>query len=146
MNDKEKQIEEMTKDIQNAVNGCAKYWAELIAKYMFTQGYRKLPEDSVVLSRGELNDIENKCFDNGLDVGAEIGRANARKETAEKICLRLIEIFSTAKGVCSGCALQHDKNKNPTAREFQFGKYKGFEIAEHEVKELAKQFSVEIKE
>ena len=50
-------IEEMAKDIQNAVNGCAKYWAEVIAKYLTEQGYRKLPKDSVVLTREEYEKI-----------------------------------------------------------------------------------------
>ena len=69
-----------------------------------------------------------------------------RKETAKEIVNRLIEIFSTAKGTCSSCALQHNKAKNPAARAFQLGKYKGFKVAEYEVKELAKQYGVEVEE
>ena len=73
MKDKE-MIEEMANDIQKAVNGCAKYWAELIAKHLIKQGYTKIdyknidnidlmifkgkrfvavPEGSVVLDRQE---------------------------------------------------------------------------------------------
>ena len=117
--------------------------ARLFAKF----GITKLPKDSVVLSREEIELLKND-LDKGnygeFESGFSQGYKKGSKETAEKITNRLIEIFSTAMGVCSGCALQHDKNKNPTAREFQFGKYKGFEVAKNEVKELAKQFGVEI--
>lgn len=138
-----------------------------IVFFLRNSDYQKIDKDSVVLSKEEYEELRQNLdklrqseraniLANIADGGTschwceeenqKIGYEKGSKETAEKICLRLIEIFSTAKGVCSGCALQHDKNKNPTAREFQFGKYKGFEIAKHEVKELAKQFGVEIKE
>ena len=54
---KEKQIEEMSADIQKAVNGCSSYWSGLIADKLYTAGYRKqsewisvgerLPEDTI---------------------------------------------------------------------------------------------------
>ena len=38
---KEKQIEEMSSEIREAVNGCSSYWSEVIAEHLFEQGYRK---------------------------------------------------------------------------------------------------------
>ena len=64
MKDNEKQIEEMAKVIETANENCIIYkdgsrpWKEHIAQVLFNQGYRKLPEDSVVLSRKELKRLE----------------------------------------------------------------------------------------
>lgn len=43
---KEKQIiDEMSYEIQNAVNGCSSYWSGLIAERLYNAGYRKLPDN-----------------------------------------------------------------------------------------------------
>ena len=164
--DKEKQIK---LEIFGVLQDCDKKYCDLYdcyeccAEKLYNVGYRKIDKDSVVLSKEEYENLVNsfnyvsrelitaeriqfKPYFIAEDRICELKVNQARKETAEKIVNRLIEIFSTAKGVCSGCALQHDKNKNATAREFQFGKYKGFEVAINEIKELAKQFNAEIKE
>ena len=112
MKDKEKQIEEMAKDIpyltlsrrvfasmtemKNVGWTLSEEDNKLIAETLISNGWIKPDKDSVVLLREELNNIENKCFDNGFDKGAEIGRANASKETAEKI-ICLIKSFSYDK-------------------------------------------------
>lgn len=43
--DKEKQIEEMSAEIREAVNGCSSYWSGLIAEHLYEQGYRKIPDN-----------------------------------------------------------------------------------------------------
>ena len=137
MNDKEKQIEEMAKDIQNAVNGCAKYWAEVIAKYLVEQGYRKLPKDNVVLSKEELENIyeqaEQTVLANIADGGTschwciEQHEKKASKETAE--------MYHTLMNDCIKSNLNIRKNKNTFAMALG-----------RDNDELAKQFGVEIKE
>lgn len=97
-----------------------------VITFMQSKGYRKLPKDSVVMSKEELNDIENKCFDNGFDKGAEIGRANASKETAEK---NINDIFKI-------CKQRFNDTKGYTC-------WGDIEIAIHQ---YAKQVGVEIKE
>ncbi len=41
---KEKQIEEMSTEIREAVNGCSSYWSRLIAEHLYEQDYRKQSE------------------------------------------------------------------------------------------------------
>lgn len=41
---KEKQIEEMSTQIRDAVNGCSSYWSRLIAEHLYEEGYRKQSE------------------------------------------------------------------------------------------------------
>ena len=41
---KEKQIEEMSAEIREAVNGCSSYWRGLIAEHLYNAGYRKQSE------------------------------------------------------------------------------------------------------
>ena len=41
---REKQIEEMSTEIREAVNGCSSYWSGLIAEHLYEQGYRKQSE------------------------------------------------------------------------------------------------------
>ena len=95
MNDK-KQIEEMEYDIsyvdnngyyydedgyqQNAYADCHRIAEELIKK-----GWVKLPENSIVLSREEYE----KTIQDKLNLGIEMGKRQARKETAEEILLDL---------------------------------------------------------
>ena len=94
MKDKEKQIEEMAKDYYgysiDLEDDC-----KFVAEEMYNKGYRKLPEDSVVLSREEY---ENKKIivemSGGHKLKLTIGKFGemskvleeyTRKETAEKI-------------------------------------------------------------
>ena len=39
--DKEKQIEKLSNEIQDAVNGCSSYWSRLIAERLYNADYRK---------------------------------------------------------------------------------------------------------
>lgn len=130
MKDKE-MIEEMAKDIQNAVNGCVKYWAEVIAKYLTEQDYRKLPKDSVVLTKDELEDkviITKKEYDKlkytfncGYPVYKQ-GLEEGSKETVEKILNYIADL-----------------------RIITNGKVCAYDLV-NQLEELAKQFGVEIKE
>ena len=86
MNDKEKQIEEMAKDLigvtgMRAVNG---------AKYLYKElNYRKLPEDSVVLTKEEWASLQGKAwasiFKEAQILQLEEELKQARKETAREI-------------------------------------------------------------
>ena len=89
MKDKEKQIEEMGKVMPEKIKDpldnsryiiFGKSLRREIARIYYNAGYRKLPEDSVVLSREEV--CELKCqaeedFNKAYDLGS--------KETAEKL-------------------------------------------------------------
>ena len=64
MKDKEKQIEEMANDLEEefvlcgTLSNCGtKKCSRCFSKYLYEQGYRKLSEDSVVLSREEYEKI-----------------------------------------------------------------------------------------
>lgn len=97
MKGKEKQIEEMAKVMcGNDCEECAKESAEFYqqtleearnnkcllkncAKTLYNAGYRKLPEDSVVLSKGAYESLSSKAKANVVNA------VEIRKETAEKI-------------------------------------------------------------
>jgi hypothetical protein len=91
MKDKEKQIDEIAKLMcaypqcihHNIIGECANAECQTVyfAKNLYNAGYRKLPEDSVVLSKEEYGSKLQDAYDNGLKWGTEWGS----KETAEKI-------------------------------------------------------------
>lgn len=54
-----------------------------IADMLFVNNYRKLHEDSVVLTREELHEIE----ENAYQVGVTLGKSFGRKEMAKEILL-----------------------------------------------------------
>ena len=130
MKDKEKQIEEMAKVIKSAneincirtCDNCNYYnddskcisFGQAIALY--EQGYRKLPENSVVLSREEYEKL--KMLEEGHITCEDVLEfvEKARKETAEKIINML---------------------KQPPYIDF---------IESWVLEDVAKQFGVEIKE
>jgi hypothetical protein len=102
----QKQIEEMAKEIQKSVDGCANYWAKLIATYLYEQGYRNC-KDKVVLSKEELNTIQANFFDSGMEytrkeMQAELRQASelkaetiklAKQETAREFAEKLKRNF-----------------------------------------------------
>lgn len=144
----------------------------LIAKDIYNAGYQKIDKDSIVLSKDDYEAMQTERqnlvdkynqADEAVDYWCEKFK-KASKETPEKIIdvdkaiettkqkaikgfvNKLLGIFANAMGICSGCVSQHDKAQNQIAKNFYLGEYKGFELAVKEVKELAKQFGVEIKE
>lgn len=101
---KEQQIEEMAK--HGCYDGCAsglrKFCEEYdgspcknmirIARGLFEKGYRKLPEDSVVLSREEQERILTATEKRIKELKKQI--LQARKETAEKILTELLDFVN----------------------------------------------------
>lgn len=92
MKDKEKQIVEMAKDFKSYLpsawynDKCVNGEVYSMVKHAYEDNYRKIPEDSVVLSREEYEKLKT---DNEV-LGVELERTstllvNAIKETAEKI-------------------------------------------------------------
>lgn len=88
MKDKEKQTEEMAKTMCGLENPCIMCYvqspclARVNAKALIEQGYRKLPEDSVVITKEEYEKLldKNKSYTQSFMFGFGKGR----KETAEK--------------------------------------------------------------
>ena len=137
MKDKEKQIEEMTRIIcqqqyfnthcveRCSLNGCCPECTDL-ATDLYNLGYRKHPEDSVVLSREEFGQLLNNAIRVDLEF-LEQEKEKTRKETAEKF---LNMIYWKA--------VKHIKGKN---KDECF-----IEISFEKLEKIAKNFGVEIKE
>lgn len=86
--DKEKQIEEMARILcQNHCTDCtgATCLALLNCKALYEHGYRKIPEDSVVLSRKDYVDTLRESKKQAYEFGC--------KETAEKISQKIEDSF-----------------------------------------------------
>lgn len=116
------QIEEMAKDIYWC-KSCDTSFEEnckLLAYDLVTLGYQKIDKDNVVLSREEW-----ECLHNDYAKALYNARQNERKETAR-------EIFNELK------------KKGAIHTEFDWNDY--LEIDIDDLKELAKQYGVEIKE
>ena len=119
---RQEQIEEISKGIHRVCTACSgemfdEYTCDRCqAKLLIEKGYRKLPEDSVVLSREEI--CELKCqAEEDFNKAYELGS----KETAEKIFKMLISKL--------------DSNQFLSGKRI---------IMEVDVENLAKQFDVEI--
>lgn len=52
-----------------------------IAEDLYDEGYRKIPEDSVVLTKEEIQIRDYECY----NLGYEVGKKETRKETAREI-------------------------------------------------------------
>jgi hypothetical protein len=89
MKDKEKQIEEMAKDIVKMA-GLDVYDK---AKYLYEQGYRKTDKGSVVLTKEEFWKLSNKFSKKELDEIVEFHKNKASKETVEKILQKIKDSF-----------------------------------------------------
>ena len=135
---KQEQIEEMISAMAASNNPFVDVPVEImpkVAEALYNAGYRKLPEDSVVLSRGAYDTLKtenDKYVKNCIDYIATINKLEnkvweveqqASKETAEKIFKMLISKLES--------------------NQFLSGKRI---IMEVDVENLAKQFDVEIKE
>lgn len=133
MKDKEKQIEEMSKEIVRMA-GLDVYDK---AEYLIQQGYRKIDKDSVVLTREEKQEYENlvKLLIYDKPIKSRVyefiveTKEQARKETAENA-------FEITKKII-------DKKY---AIEIPSTRVTLSSIINQIEKELAKQFGVEIKE
>ena len=81
--DKQKQIEEMVGDIAKALSGVLVSEIVNLAYFLDEQGYRKIPENAVVLTREEYEWL-TCCFGKFEEIMNDIKKL-ARKETAEKL-------------------------------------------------------------
>lgn len=77
---KQQQIEEMAQIINGSteLDTVAYYRCMNIAKTIYNAGYQKIPEDSVVLSKGAYESLSSKAKANVVNA------VEIRKETAEK--------------------------------------------------------------
>ena len=123
MKDKEKQIQEMAKDIENTILGLGIYLCNKSAEKLYNAGYRKLPENSVVLTREEYQKDFSSQFNKGYKIGG--------KETTNKIFNTIIQVL--------------DERKERVKAFYGVAESVGVDIAIRTTKELAKQFGVEIK-
>lgn len=94
-------IEEMANEIQKSVDGCAEYWAKLIAKHLIEQGYRNV-KNKVVLTKEEYERLSIFQFTTAQQIMSE-----ARKETAREILKKGNEYLmqSTDKTCAFACFL-----------------------------------------
>lgn len=126
--DKEKQIEEMAKDLYGEIDYDVNYYSDdnysevnfdyrETAKNIVEKGWVKLPEDSIVLSKEEQEIRANELIETLKAV-----KNQASKETAEKI-LNNLSNYIDYETFHTGHELKKVKRK---------------------VKELAKQFGVEV--
>ena len=127
---KQEQIEEMGKVMPEKIKDpldnsryiiFGKSLRREIARIYYNAGYRKLPEDSVVLSKGAYESLSSKAKANVVNA------IEIRKETAEKIFVEVLDL-----------------------EELKVIRDMGWETIYNtlynEILELAKQFGVEIKE
>ena len=108
------------------------------AELFYNAGYRKIPEDSVVLSREEYK----RLLDNAIRVDMEYldhELAKTRKETAKEIFYRVVNI-------CRKEIDFQDGTINTQLEPLYFGIINGCDFVMDEVKRLAKQYSVEVEE
>lgn len=137
---KQEQIEEIAQIINGSteLDTIAYYRCMNIAKTIYNAGYRKIPEDSVVLSREEYK----RLLDNAIRVDMEYldhELAKTRKETAKEIFYRVVNI-------CRKEIDFQDGTINTQLEPLYFGIINGCDFVMYEVKRLAKQYSVEVEE
>lgn len=131
-----KQIEEIAQIINGSteLDTIAYYRCMNIAKTLYNAGYRKIPEDSVVLSSEEFEKLKYTWI---TDSDAY---KKGCKETAEKI---LNAQYQECKIAEQDVLKARGGNKNDNY-------YKGFSLGmtntKMDIQELARQFGVEIKE
>ena len=104
--DKQKNIEEMARDIcnmcrdmygacDNKEEPCPAIKAEM--EYLYNAGYRKIPENAVVLTKEEYDKLQSLKDDyvKGYEAGVDEGWDNAHKETAEKLINELLTFLGS---------------------------------------------------
>lgn len=151
---KEKQIEEMKDIVHNL-------WDKLnqdaittndIVNALYNAGYRKLPEDSVVLSREELSKRDYEFRQIGYD---ECLRDNPKKDKYIKTLERKIDQLNAKLDQASKATAERDfctiikaleERKERVKAFYGIAEKTGIDMAISEVKRLAEQFGVEIKE
>lgn len=140
---KQHQIEEIAKVIGNTwlvdLEGDTKDVCEVldeidikgIARELYEQGYRKLPEDSVVLTKKEYEQLKQTII--------------SQSEESTKLCTHLTQkIIDTRKETAEKIFTELLKEKELIDLGCGDGTYEY--IAVDDLKDLAKQYSIEIKE
>lgn len=86
----DKQIEKLAKELDYCDNHkCMLSCAECRAKWLIENGYRKIDEGDVVLSRETWLEIQNYKYNLGFQTGTQIAHRKTIKEVFEKINERL---------------------------------------------------------
>lgn len=139
----------LSKNSCTALN-CEKTW---LAEKLYNAGYRKLPEDSVVLSEGEYSDILNdeiQIIERDIAEFWAYGKFDEVVKELYNLGYRKLDdhaimVLRKAKGI-------ENRIRKETAEKIfnsllkEFNKRKSCGNADVVVYELAKQFGVEIKE
>ena len=93
--DKQKQINEIADIIFEALNNKGRIangeGVDIISEALYNAGYRKIPENAVVLTREEF-EWTTCCFGKFEEIMNDI-KEQAREETAEKFALKLADYF-----------------------------------------------------
>lgn len=136
MNDKQQQIEEIAKIASvncgecytcefNTMPNCIDY---LIANEFYNEGYRKIPEGSVVLTEEEFNELRQTII-------------NLSQEHTKK-CDEMNDKIIKARKQAVKEVLEMIKNKGTIHTEYDWNDY--LEIDVDYLKEIAKEFGVEL--
>ena len=108
------------------------------AEKLYNTGYRKLPEGAVVLTKEECDNkviLNEDHFERALNCERE----KARKETAKEIFQRVINICRKEEDFQDGTV-------NTQLEPLYFGIMNGCVFIRGEVKDLAKEYGVEVEE
>ena len=173
MKDKEKQIEELSKDI-DSWDDCYDENGDInldytLQEHLYILGYRKLPEDCVVLSEEEYEYLKNESADIAKDY-QEMGKFYYEKcEECDLLKQQLDEMWTfktTQDGKCNILDIVRRVERKETAEKILSAVYerlilppiwaemktkwridsKGSKDLKKELDELAKQFGVEVEE
>ena len=117
----DKQIEKLAKELDYCeTHDCiGESCAKCRAIWLIDNGYRKIPEGDVVLSRETWLEIQNYKYNLGFQTGTQIARKQAVKEVLERLK--------------SNCVANGKKNPLMGAR-----------VTEYEIDEIAKEMGVEL--
>ena len=97
---KQEQIEEMISTLAASNNPFVDVPMDImpqVAKALYNAGYRKIPEDSVVLSREEWKQIKNSLYYSKEELEKKLQRE--RKETAKEILRDLLDLHNSVQDI-----------------------------------------------
>ena len=96
----QEQIEEMISTLAASNNPFVDVPVEImpqVAKALYNAGYRKIPEDSVVLSKEEWKQIKNSLYYSKEELEKKLQRE--RKETAKEILSDLLDLHNSVQDI-----------------------------------------------
>ena len=127
---KQEQIEEISKIVDEMYNVYTTT-AEDIAEGIYNAGYRKIPENAVVLTKEEYIDLSRNYVTEQIE--------QVRKKTAKEILQKVVNICRKEEDFQDGTV-------NTQLEPLYFGIMNGCAFIRNEVKELAEQYGVEVEE